>query len=187
MNYFEILGIKQGVSQSEIKKAYRKLAIKYHPDRNLGNKDAEEKFKKITEAYEFLMNDPDYQPYGGESDNSSKSNKSKNTNKSKTSQNSNRSTSKNKQTRSSTYRSQSRNYDFNSSSKSKTKSYKDPNFDDDDTKQYSQPEYNTKPTGSYMSENQTNPEIDPFAKGCLIALAILIGVPVLFITCILSL
>ena len=62
MNYFEILGIKQGVSQSEIKKAYRKLAIKYHPDRNPGNKDAEEKFKRITEAYEFLMNNPDYQP-----------------------------------------------------------------------------------------------------------------------------
>lgn len=181
MNYFEILGIKQGVSQSEIKKAYRKLAIKYHPDRNPRNKDAEEKFKKITEAYEFLMNNPNYQPYGGESKNA------ENTNKSRTSQNSNQATSKNKQTRSSTYRSQSRNYDFNSSSKSKTKSYKDPNFDDDDAKQYSQPEYNTKPTGSYMSENQTNPEIDPFAKGCLIALAILIGVPVLFITFILSL
>ena len=53
-NYYEMLGINKNASSSEIKKAYRTLAIKYHPDRNLGNKAAEEKFKDINEAYETL-------------------------------------------------------------------------------------------------------------------------------------
>ena len=53
-NYYEMLGINKNASSSEIKKAYRTLAIKYHPDRNLGNKAAEEKFKDINEAYEIL-------------------------------------------------------------------------------------------------------------------------------------
>ncbi len=53
-NYYEMLGINKNASSSEIKKAYRTLAIKYHPDRNLGNKAAEEKFKDINEAYEVL-------------------------------------------------------------------------------------------------------------------------------------
>ncbi len=53
-NYYEMLGINKSASSSEIKKAYRTLAIKYHPDRNLGNKAAEEKFKDINEAYEVL-------------------------------------------------------------------------------------------------------------------------------------
>ncbi|MEM6611893.1 MAG: J domain-containing protein [Cyanobacteria bacterium P01_C01_bin.72] len=53
-NYYEMLGVGKNASSSEIKKAYRTLAIKYHPDRNLGNKAAEEKFKDINEAYEIL-------------------------------------------------------------------------------------------------------------------------------------
>lgn len=53
-NYYEMLGVNQNASSTEIKKAYRTLAIKYHPDRNLGNKAAEEKFKDINEAYEIL-------------------------------------------------------------------------------------------------------------------------------------
>jgi curved DNA-binding protein len=53
-NYYEILGVDKNAPSNEIKKAYRTLAIKYHPDRNLGNKAAEEKFKDINEAYEVL-------------------------------------------------------------------------------------------------------------------------------------
>jgi len=56
--YYEQLGVKKGASADEIKKAYRKLALKYHPDRNQGNKEAEEKFKKISEAY-AVLSDPD--------------------------------------------------------------------------------------------------------------------------------
>jgi len=53
-NYYEMLGVDKNAPSNEIKKAYRKLAITYHPDRNLGNKAAEEKFKDINEAYEVL-------------------------------------------------------------------------------------------------------------------------------------
>jgi DnaJ-class molecular chaperone len=54
MNYYEILGIQKGASDSEIKKAYRKLAMEFHPDKNPGNKEAEEKFKRIADAYSIL-------------------------------------------------------------------------------------------------------------------------------------
>lgn len=53
-DYYEILGIDRNASEDDIKKAYRKLAIKYHPDKNPGDKTAEEKFKEATEAYEIL-------------------------------------------------------------------------------------------------------------------------------------
>src|ERR1700744_1235461 len=53
-DYYEILGISRNASEDEIKKAYRKLAIKYHPDKNPGDKKAEENFKEAAEAYEVL-------------------------------------------------------------------------------------------------------------------------------------
>ncbi|MDR2376455.1 MAG: molecular chaperone DnaJ [Treponema sp.] len=56
-DYYEVLGIQKNASKDDIKKAYRKLAIQYHPDRNPGNKEAEEKFKEATEAYEVLSDD----------------------------------------------------------------------------------------------------------------------------------
>ena len=58
MDYYEILGIKKDSSTQDIKKAYRKLAMKYHPDRNKGDKEAEDKFKKISEAY-AVLSDPE--------------------------------------------------------------------------------------------------------------------------------
>ncbi|MBD5185856.1 MAG: molecular chaperone DnaJ [Bacteroidales bacterium] len=55
-DYYEVLGVDKNASADELKKAYRKLAIKYHPDRNQGDKDAEEKFKEAAEAYDVLSN-----------------------------------------------------------------------------------------------------------------------------------
>ncbi len=62
-DYYDVLGVAKGSSKDEIKKAYRKLAIQHHPDRNPGNKDAEEKFKEATEAYEVLGDDSRRQAY----------------------------------------------------------------------------------------------------------------------------
>jgi curved DNA-binding protein len=53
-DYYKILGVERNATEQDIKKAYRKLALKYHPDRNPGNKEAEEKFKEINEAYQVL-------------------------------------------------------------------------------------------------------------------------------------
>src|ERR1700738_128912 len=53
-DYYEVLGVNKDASDEEIKKAYRKLAMKHHPDRNPDSKDGEEKFKEAKEAYEVL-------------------------------------------------------------------------------------------------------------------------------------
>jgi curved DNA-binding protein len=63
MDYYEVLGVKKDCSAQDIKKAYRKLAMKYHPDRNKGDKEAEEKFKKISEAYAVLSDDEKRKQY----------------------------------------------------------------------------------------------------------------------------
>src|SRR5258708_19997110 len=55
-DYYDILGVQRGADAEEIKKAYRKMAIKYHPDKNQGDKQAEENFKEAAEAYEVLSN-----------------------------------------------------------------------------------------------------------------------------------
>lgn len=62
-DYYEVLGIDKNASEDEIKKAYRKLAIKYHPDRNPGSKEAEEKFKEAAEAYDVLHDPQKRQQY----------------------------------------------------------------------------------------------------------------------------
>jgi curved DNA-binding protein len=53
-DYYRVLGVSKSATETEIKKAYRKLALQHHPDRNPGDKGAEEKFKKINEAYAVL-------------------------------------------------------------------------------------------------------------------------------------
>ena len=66
-DYYEVLGVDKSASAEEIKKAYRKSAMKYHPDRNPGDKTAEEKFKELGEAYEVLSDDQKrarYDQYG---------------------------------------------------------------------------------------------------------------------------
>lgn len=62
-DYYQILGVDRKANAQDIKKAYRKLALKYHPDKNAGNKDAEAKFKKISEAYAVLSDDKKKQQY----------------------------------------------------------------------------------------------------------------------------
>ena len=71
-NYYEILGIDKNASQEEIKKNYRKLSLKNHPDKNRGSKEAEEKFKEINKAYQVLSDSATrniYDIYGEEFEN----------------------------------------------------------------------------------------------------------------------
>lgn len=69
MDYYKILGVDKGATKEDLKKAYRKLALKYHPDRTKGDKKAEEKFKQVNEAY-AVLSDPEkrqqYDTYGAD-------------------------------------------------------------------------------------------------------------------------
>jgi len=62
-DFYEILGLSKDATENDIKKAYRKLAMEFHPDRNAGNKEAEEKFKEASEAYEVLKDPQKRQRY----------------------------------------------------------------------------------------------------------------------------
>ena len=62
-DFYDILGVSKGATAAEIKKAYRKKAIEYHPDKNPGDAKAEELFKKAAEAYEVLSNEEKRQRY----------------------------------------------------------------------------------------------------------------------------
>ena len=68
-DYYDVLGVDKSADATAIKKAYRKLAMKYHPDKNPGDKEAEEKFKEINEAYEVLSDETkrrNYDQFGHE-------------------------------------------------------------------------------------------------------------------------
>ena len=68
-DYYQLLGVSRSADTEEIKKAYRQLALKYHPDRNQGSKEAEERFKEVTQAYEVLRDSEKralYDRYGEE-------------------------------------------------------------------------------------------------------------------------
>ena len=62
-DYYDVLGVSKAASKDELKKSYRKLAMKYHPDRNPDDSEASEKFKELSEAYEILSDDQKRQTY----------------------------------------------------------------------------------------------------------------------------
>ena len=57
-DYYEVLGVDRNANETDLKASYRKLALKYHPDRNSGDKESEEMFKEASEAYEVLRDPP---------------------------------------------------------------------------------------------------------------------------------
>ena len=90
MDYYKILEVSENEDISEIKKQYRKLAMKYHPDRNAGDERAAKKFREITEAYEVLSNEKKREEYDCKRKNGNNQSKNKNNKenfKSKSSQN----------------------------------------------------------------------------------------------------
>ena len=90
MDYYKILEVPENTDISEIKKKYRKLAMKYHPDRNAGDEKAAKKFREITEAYEVLSNEKKRKEYDCKRKNGNNQPKNKNNKenfKSKSSQN----------------------------------------------------------------------------------------------------
>ena len=90
MDYYKILEVSENEDISEIKKQYRKLAMKYHPDRNAGDEKAAKKFREITEAYEVLSNGKKRKEYDYKRENGNNQSKNKNNKenfKSKSSQN----------------------------------------------------------------------------------------------------
>ena len=62
-DYYDVLGVDRGASEGDLKKAYRRLAMKFHPDRNSDDPQAEEKFKEATEAYEILTDQEKREAY----------------------------------------------------------------------------------------------------------------------------
>src|SRR5260370_36161547 len=62
-DYYEVLGVSREVNAQDLKSAYRRVALQYHPDRNPGNREAEEKFKEASEAYEVLSDPEKRAPY----------------------------------------------------------------------------------------------------------------------------
>ena len=78
MDYYKILEVSENVEISEIKKKYRKLAMKYHPDRNAGDERAAKKFREITEAYEVLSNEEKRKEYDYKRENENNHTKKKN-------------------------------------------------------------------------------------------------------------
>ena len=62
-DYYQVLGVAKSATQDEIKKAYRKLAVTYHPDKNQGDKEAEKKFQEISAAYEVLSDEKKRETY----------------------------------------------------------------------------------------------------------------------------
>ena len=62
-DYYKVLGVEESASQDEIRKAYRKLSLLHHPDKNPGNTEAEEKFKNINEAYQAIGSEDERRKY----------------------------------------------------------------------------------------------------------------------------
>lgn len=167
MDYFAVLEIKPGASEKEIKSAFRRLALKWHPDKNPNNEFAAEQFRKINEAYEYLMSNNNYKNF--ENNNKKTSEKGKSD-----FYDSNESSSYKNKSKNTSYSRNAKYYSSYDYSTTRKKSYSDPNFDEDTT-EYDRPKYNTKPNGTYMNSNQQKSDISPFAKFCIVVITIILG------------